>query len=79
LNNISSDKVERKGNLTKFLNNGCSFDIQVEMVKLDGTAGHTHTITNFLLVNTSQSDNMTKVLNGTTTASMIEGPVTDMY
>jgi hypothetical protein len=54
------------------------FDTQIEMVRLNGTAGHTHTITNFVLANISQPDNMTKVFNGTSTASMREGPVTDI-
>jgi hypothetical protein len=49
------------------------FDTQIEMVRLNGTAGHTHTITNFILANISQPDNMTKVFNGTSTASMREG------
>jgi hypothetical protein len=54
------------------------FDTQIEMVRLNGTAGHTHTITNFVLTNMSQPNNMTKVFNGTSTASMREGPVTDI-
>lgn len=58
--------------------NDSSFNAQVEMVNLDGTSAHTHTITNFVLANMSQPDNMTKVLNGTSTASMREGPVTDI-
>ena len=57
---------------------GSPFNIQVQMVRLDGTAGHTHTITNFVLANVSQPNNMTKVFNGTSTASMREGPVTDI-
>lgn len=57
---------------------GSPFNAQVEMVRLDGTAGHTHTITNFILANASRSDNMTNVFNGTSTASMMEGPVTDV-
>jgi hypothetical protein len=48
------------------------------MVRLDGSAGHTHSITNFLVANVSQPDNMTKVFNGTSTASMQKGPVTDI-
>jgi hypothetical protein len=48
------------------------------MVMLNGTGGHTHTITNFVLANVSQPDNMTKIFNGTSTASMREGPVTDI-
>lgn len=54
------------------------FNAQFHMVMLDGTAGHTHTITNFVLANTSQPNNMTEVFNGTSTASMSEGPVTDI-
>jgi hypothetical protein len=57
---------------------GSPFDTQVEMVMLNGTGGHTHTITNFVLANVSQPDNMTKIFNGTSTASMREGPVTDI-
>jgi hypothetical protein len=57
---------------------GSPFDTQVEMIRLNGTAGHTHAITNFVLANMSQPNNMTKVFNGTSTASMREGPVTDI-
>jgi hypothetical protein len=57
---------------------GSPFDTQIEMIRLNGTAGHTHTITNFVLANMSQPNNMTKVFNGTSTASMREGPVTDI-
>jgi hypothetical protein len=48
------------------------------MVMLNGTGGHTHTITNFVLANVSRPDDMTKIFNGTSTASMREGPVTDI-
>jgi hypothetical protein len=54
------------------------FNMQLEMVRLNGTAGHTHTITNFVVANVSQPDNMTKIFNGTSTASLREGPVTDV-
>src|SRR5919108_2646873 len=54
------------------------FNMQLEMVRLNGTAGHTHTITNFVVANVSQPDNMTKVFNGTSTASLREGPATDV-
>ena len=55
---------------------GSAFDATVEMVKLDGTAAHRHAITNFTLAGTSMPNNMTRVFNGTSTASMREGPVT---
>ncbi len=57
---------------------GESFDTQFEMVMLNGSAGHTHTITNFVASNSSQVNNSTVMFNGTTTASMREGPVTDI-
>lgn len=57
---------------------GSPFSTQIEMVGLDGTGEHTHTITNFILANVSRPDNMTEEFNGTSTASMREGPVTDI-
>lgn len=57
---------------------GSPFDTQIQMVRLNGTAGHTHTITNFVLANASQPDNMTKIFNGTSTASTMHGPVADI-
>jgi hypothetical protein len=56
---------------------GESFNAQFEMVRLNGSAGHTHTITNFVASNASQVNNST-IFNGTATASMREGPVTDI-
>ena len=57
---------------------GGSFDTQINMARLNGTAVHTHTITNFVLSNMSEPNNMTKVYNGTSTASLREGPVSDI-
>lgn len=57
---------------------GSPFDMQIEMVRFDGSAYHTHSITNFVLANISQPNNLTKIFNGTSTASMREGPVTDI-
>ena len=48
------------------------------MVRLNGSAEHTHTITNFVASNSSQINNSTVMFNGTATASMREGPVTDI-
>lgn len=77
LSDFSSNASQATANATSAFA-GSPFSTQVEMVRLDGTAGHTHTITNFILANASQPDNMTKVFNGTSTASMREGPVTDI-
>ncbi|MGH9978708.1 MAG: hypothetical protein ACRD8Z_23185 [Nitrososphaeraceae archaeon] len=67
--------VEGQGNGTL---GGESFNAQFEMVMLNGSAGHTHTITNFVASNSSQVNNSTITFNGTATASMREGPVTDI-
>ena len=79
LSNQSSTNVQGgAGNSTGPFHAGSSFDTQVEMVRLNGTAAHTHTITNFVLANMSQPNNTSKVFNGTSIASMREGPVTDI-
>ena len=68
--------VTSQGNRSSF--SDPTFNASVEMIMLNGTAAHTHTITNFVLANTSMPNNMTRIFNGTSTASMREGPVTDI-
>jgi len=74
--NLASNQslVEAQGNESL----GGSFDAQFEMVRFNGSSGHTHTITNFVASNSSQVNNSTVTFNGTTTASTREGPVTDI-
>jgi hypothetical protein len=82
LNNQSqstnSSSSSSQGNASSSSSAGSVFNTSFEMVKLDGTAAHTHTITNFVLADTSMPNNMTKIFNGTATASLKEGPVTDI-
>ncbi len=52
---------------------GLNSDLVMEIV----SAGHTHSITNFVLAETEQEDG-TVIFNGTSTASMRDGPVTDI-
>jgi hypothetical protein len=55
------------------------FNAAFRMITLNGTDdGHTHTITNFVLANASMSDNMTSVFNGMSTASLREGPISEI-
>jgi hypothetical protein len=77
LSDNSANASQAMGNTTASFA-GSPFNMQLEMVRLNGTAGHTHSITNFVVANVSQPDNMTKVFNGTSTASLREGPVTDV-
>ena len=58
-------------------NNSTVFDASFEMIKTDGTSKHTHTLTNFVLADTSNQNNYT-VYNGTGTMSMPQGPVTEV-
>ena len=75
--NLASNQsiIGSQGNETS---SGASFDTQFEMVRLNGSAAHTHTITNFVASNSSQINNSTMMFNGTVTASLREGPVTDI-
>ena len=59
-------------------NNSTVFDTSFEMIKTDGTSKHTHTITNFDLVDTLNQNNNHTVFNGTGTISMPQGPVTEV-
>ena len=72
----NQSNVTSQGNISS--PSGPTFNASVEMIMLNGTAAHTHTITNFVLANTSMPNNMTRIFNGTSTASMREGPVTDI-
>jgi hypothetical protein len=78
MGNQSSLSSSQEGNATTSFLGASSFDTQFEMVRLNGMAAHAHTITNFVVANTSQTNNMTKVFNGTSTASMPQGPVTNI-
>ena len=82
LNNQSQSSSSSQGNTTSSspspASSGSVFNASFKMVKLDGTANHTHTITNFVLANTSMPNNMTRIFNGTSTASLKEGPATDI-
>ena len=64
-------------NQTQTGDNSTVFDTSFEMIKTDGTSKHTHTITNFDLVDTLNQNNHT-VFNGTGTISMPQGPVTEV-
>ena len=65
-------------NQSNLISRAGSFDTQFEMVLLNGSADHTHTITNFIATNSSQINNSTMMFNGTSTASLRAGPVTDI-
>jgi hypothetical protein len=54
------------------------FSTSFRMIMTNGSAMHTHTITDFVLKNKSMPNNTTTVFNGTASASLREGIVTDV-
>jgi hypothetical protein len=58
--------------------NSSSFNAAVEMIRPDGTGRHTHTITDFTLLNSSQYDTNSTFYNGTSTVSLAKGPALDI-
>lgn len=59
--------------------NGTTFNAAIEMIKPDGTARHTHTLTDFTLLNSSSdSSSNSTVFNGTSTISLADGPALDI-
>lgn len=51
------------------------FNTDFRMIMLDGSAPHTHVITNFILSNVSSNENGTMTYTGNSTISMPEGPL----
>ena len=58
--------------------NSSSFNAAIEMIRPDGTGRHTHTVTDFTLLNSSQSDTNSTFYNGTSTVSLVKGPAIDI-
>ena len=54
------------------------FNAAIEMIKPDGTARHTHTLTDFVVLNVSHPDNNSTLFNGTSTVSLQAGPAADI-
>jgi hypothetical protein len=58
--------------------NSSSFNAAIEMIRPDGTGRHTHTVTDFTLLNSSQSDTNSTFYNGTSSVSLAKGPALDI-
>ena len=64
-------------NQTQPGSNSTVYNANLEMIKPDGTAKHTHTLTNFVLTDIANQNNAT-LFNGTVTISMPDTPFTDV-
>jgi len=54
------------------------FNAGIDIIKPDGTARHTHTLTDFVVFNVTHPDNNSTIYNGTSTVSLQGGPATDI-
>jgi hypothetical protein len=55
-----------------------AFNAAIEMIKPDGTARHTHTLTDFNVLSVSNPNSNSTLYNGTSTISLQEGPALDI-
>ena len=59
--------------------NGTTFNAAIDMIRPDGTARHTHTLTDFTLLDSSpESGTNSTMFNGTSTVSLSDGPALDI-
>ncbi|MGD9535498.1 MAG: hypothetical protein AB7V56_17220 [Candidatus Nitrosocosmicus sp.] len=64
-------------NNTQFNQSTGAFRAAIEMIKPDGTARHTHALTDFEVIKSYQESNAT-TFDGTSTISMANGPAVDI-
>jgi hypothetical protein len=74
---ISGTWKSNLSNQTQAENNSTVFDASFEMIKTDGTSKHTHTLTNFVLADITNQNNVT-VYNGTGTISMPDAHISEV-
>lgn len=55
-----------------------TFNASFDMVKTDGNASHTHDVYDFVFASGPTSNGIYTVFSGTSTITMIEGPVTEV-
>jgi hypothetical protein len=66
-------------NATLYNQSSGAFKAAIEMIKPDGTGGHTHTLTDFIILNTTRSDDgNSTIFNGTSTISLQDSPAIDI-
>jgi hypothetical protein len=74
---ISGNWKTNLHNQTQAGSNATVFDASFEMIKIDGTAKHTHTLTNFVLTDTASQNNVT-IHNGTGTINMPDASINEV-
>ena len=74
---ISGNWKTNLSNQTQVGSNSTVLDASIDMIKTDGTSKHTHALTNFVLADIANQNNVI-IYNGTGTISMPKGPITDI-
>lgn len=74
---IASDSLNTQENNGSGIE-GAIFSSNLRMIMLNGSAPHTHIITNFRLSDVLSSENGTTTYTGASTVSMPEGPIVDV-
>jgi hypothetical protein len=80
-NTVAAETTTAATNTTTTQNNNGNssslaiFNTDFRMIRLNGSAPHTHVITNFILSNVTSNENGTTTYTGNSTVSMPEGPV----
>jgi energy-converting hydrogenase Eha subunit F len=72
----ASDSPNNQANVSSI--EGAFFSANLRMIMLNGSAPHTHIITNFRLSNVSFNENGTTTYTGSSTVSMPDGPIVDV-
>jgi len=71
-------KINNYSNNTNNTSTSPIFNASFYMIKLNGTSKHTHDISDFKIIGTPQISGNTTTINGTSTVTMKEGPVTNV-
>jgi hypothetical protein len=71
-------KISNYNNNTNNASTSPVLNASFYMVKLDGTSIHTHTVSDFKVSGTPQTSGNSTTINGTSTVTMKEGPVTNV-
>ena len=71
-------KISNYSNKTNNTSTSPVLNASFYMIKLDGTSSHTHTVSDFKITGKPQISGNSTTINGTSTVTMKEGPVTNV-
>jgi len=77
---LSNDTIANiNENATQYNQSSGAFKAAIEIIKPDGTGRYTHTLTDFVILNTTRAeDSNSTIFNDTSTISLRDGPAVDI-